>query len=190
MTQARPKPGARARVLRRDLVSESAIYGLILVSALLIVVSRGEQSSWDTFLKVSGTVVVFWVAHVFAHVVAQLSASGVRGEQAGSGPAPERTNQSRELSEFRDALGHALTHSAGLLLAAIVPLAIIFAGVLSLISGDTATWAALWVDVALLGILGYFGSAGWTKRTSLRIAASAVTAALGVSIMLLKALIH
>ncbi|MBC9937584.1 MULTISPECIES: hypothetical protein [unclassified Leucobacter] len=175
MTETRPLAGARARGLRRDLVSESAIYGLILVSALLIVVSRGEQSSWDTFLKVSGTVVVFWVAHVFAHIVARLSSVG-----SGSG----------EAGEFRSALRHALAHSTGLLLAAIVPLAIIFAGVLKLINGDTATWAALWVDVALLGLLGYFGSAGWTKRRSLRIVASAVTALLGVSIMLLKALIH
>lgn len=179
-----------ARAIRRELVSESAIYGLILVSALLIVVSRGDQSSWDTFLKVSGTVVVFWVAHVFAHVVAQLSASGIRGEHAGSGTAFDEASEAREVADFRAALRHALANSAGLLLAAIVPLAIIFAGVLKLISGDIATWAALWVDVALLGLLGYFGSAGWTKRTSLRIAASTVTALFGVSIMLLKALIH
>lgn len=85
---------------------------------------------------------------------------------------------------------HALTHSAGLLVAAIMPLTIVFVGVLGFISGDTATWTALWLDVALLAVLGYFGTGGWTKRPLLRLAAGGLTALLGVSIMMLKAFIY
>lgn len=160
------------RDLRRNFVSESAIYGLLLVSAMLIVVARGEQSSWETFIKVGTTVVVFWVAHVFAHVIAQLSEAG---------PAA---------GALRRAVRHAVAHSSGILFAAILPLGIVLLGVLGFISGDTATWTALWIDVALLGLLGYFGTGGWTRRRSIRIAAGGLTALLGLSIMLLKALIH
>lgn len=171
------------------IVTESAIYGLILVSALLIVVGRGEQSSWETFIKVLGTVLVFWVAHVFAHVVAQLSAGRSNSPGAVSGDASVGEEPVR-LGAVRRAFSHAFAHSAGLLLAAVVPLVIILAGVLTFISGETATWTALWVDVALLGVLGFLGAGGWTRRLGLRLAAGTITALLGVSIMLLKAFIH
>lgn len=173
------------RDLRRNLVSESAIYGLLLVSAMLIVVARGEQSSWETFIKVGTTVVVFWVAHVFAHVIAQLSEADPAAE------AEDPYGLSRqEAGALRRAVRHAVAHSSGILFAAILPLGIVLLGVLGFISGDTATWTALWIDVALLGLLGYFGTGGWTRRRSIRIAAGGLTALLGLSIMLLKALIH
>lgn len=181
MTEASASPAT----LRRELVSESAIYGLLLVSAMLIVVGRSDQGTWETFIKVGTTVVVFWVAHVFAHVISQLSSAR---QPTASGTEHGLSRQ--EAGALRQAFQYAFTHSSGILVAAILPLAIVLVGLLGFISGDAATWTALWVDVALLGVLGYFGTGGWTKRRSLRIVAGLVTALLGVSIMLLKALIH
>jgi hypothetical protein len=165
---------------RRELFSESAIYGLILVSALLLVSEDLTQGSWDTFVKVLGTVIVFWIAHVFAHIVAQLSA-GITGS--------DRSGKAHSLA-FRHAVRHAFAHSSGLLVAAIVPLVIVFAGVLSIISAEDATTAALWADVVLLGALGVFGAGGWTKNLAFRIVAGLLTALLGVAIIVLKAIFH
>lgn len=171
---------SREETLSREFFSESAIYGLILVSSMLLVVGRADQSSWQTFYKVLGTVIVFWIAHVFAHVVANLSDGGVRDD----------STREAQMGAFRDAVRHALAHSKGLLIAAVVPLAIIATGALSILASDTATVTALWADVVLLGILGYFGSRGWTRKPLLRLTAAVLTALLGVIITLLKAFIH
>ncbi|MEV8144923.1 hypothetical protein [Specibacter sp. NPDC078709] len=53
---------------------------------------------------------------------------------------------------------YALSHSAGLLLAAIIPLTIALFGVLDLVDDDTAVWVALWVDVSLLALFGFLSS--------------------------------
>lgn len=156
----------------RAVLSESAIYGVILVSALIIVTGQKSDTSWETFLRVLGTVIVFWIAHVFALVVSHLGRT-VDGDKS-----------------FGALLRYALVHSSGLLLGALIPLSVILLGVVGLVTDDTAVWAALWIDVALLGVIGYAAVARMTKDTWARVAGSAVTVALGVAIMLMKALIH
>lgn len=162
----------QARRQKIRFVSESAIYGLLLVSALLVITGYRADTSWTVLLKVLGTVVVFWIAHVFAHVVAQLS-------------------EAREGSiSFRSVLLHASNRSSGLLIAAIVPLAIVLLGALDVLSDDTAVWLALIVDTALLALLGYLAFAHWSPRKSLRVGGAAATALLGIIIILMKAFIH
>ena len=51
-------------------VSEQAVYGVILVGGLILVAGEHGDASWDTFWTVIVTVFVFWLAHVFAGVVA------------------------------------------------------------------------------------------------------------------------
>lgn len=138
----------------------------------MMVTNRYEATSGDVFAKVLGTVVVFFLAHLFATAVSHLS---------------HVENVDAPLSEsFR----HALVHSVGMLIAAVVPLAIVFLGVVNAISDDIALWTALWVDVGLLGVLGYLSARAWTRRRALRLAVAAGTALLGVCIVVLKALIH
>lgn len=153
-------------------LSESAIYGLLLVSALLIITGRYADTSWAVFLKVLGTVIVFCIAHIFAHVVAQL------------GDASQGTLALSKV--FR----HAFDRSIGMLGIALIPLAFILLGALNVLSDETAVWLALIVDTVLMAGLGYLGIARWSPRQPIRLLGAAVTALLGVIIILMKALIH
>lgn len=85
-------------------------------------------------------VVVFWIAHFLSNVVTHLSET------------PEGSPRFMESSK------DALSHSSGLLLAAIIPLTIALFGVLDLVDDDTAVWVALWVDVSLLALFGFLSS--------------------------------
>ncbi|HQI65994.1 MAG TPA: hypothetical protein PLJ54_06425 [Rhodoglobus sp.] len=167
---AAAEPSLAARI--RAVLSESAIYGVILVSALIIVTGQKSDTSWDTFLKVLGTILVFWVAHVFAVVVSNLGLA-VGGDKS-----------------FGALLLYGVRHSSGLLLGALIPLLVILLGAVGVLSDDTAVWAALWIDAVLLGVIGYLAVARMTPKPWARAVGAAVTALLGVVIMLMKVLIH
>ncbi|PPL19957.1 hypothetical protein [Microterricola pindariensis] len=161
------------RGFARSVVTESAVYGVILVSAMVIVTGQKSDASIDVFLKVLGTVIVFWIAHIFAEVVGGFGATG--GDDAVS---------------VRKLIAHGVQRSWGLLAAALIPLGVILLGTVGVLSDDAAVWAALWVDVVLLGVLGYLAVARRTRRQAPRVVGALLTAALGVGIMLLKAFIH
>ena len=55
------------------LVSEEAIYGLILVAGMVIVASERADEAWDTVVTVAVTVIVFFAAHVYAGTVSRMS---------------------------------------------------------------------------------------------------------------------
>lgn len=152
--------------------SESAIYGLIVVSALIIVTDTTYATSSSVLVKVFGTVVVFWVAHAFAEVLARL------------GQAP--TGTFRFWAEVRRALQHAV----GLPVAAILPLCILLFGALTPINDEAAIWAVLWVDLLLLATFGYLAARSRTQHIWQRLGIAGITAVLGAGLMLLKALIH
>lgn len=161
----------------KRLLSESAIYGVVTISGLLVIVAnQSESATSEALVKVLATVLVFWLAHVYAGTVAHL------------GDAHDPT----ELSSARlgRALRHSLTHSGGMLLVTLVPAVMLTLGALGLVSHDTAIWGTLWLDVALLAVLGYFGVAGWTPKLWPRLVGALLTAALGVILILLKAWIH
>lgn len=162
------KPG-----FARSVVSESAVYGVILVSAMVIVTGQKSDASLDVFLKVLGTVLVFWIAHVFADVVAGFGAS-----------------DAEDSVSVRKLIAHGVQNSWGLLAAALIPLCVILLGAIGVLSDDAAVWAALSIDVVLLGVLGYLAVARRTRRQGPRIGGALLTAGLGVAIMLMKAFIH
>ncbi|WP_376991658.1 hypothetical protein [Arthrobacter cryoconiti] len=155
-----------------DLYSESAVYGLIVVSALLVIADDYENTALEVFLKVLGTVIVFWVAHLFAVAIAHLN------------------QESKDKTTFRSEAAYAMGHSVGLLIAAVVPLVILLLGVTNIMDDDTALWTALWVDVLLLGVLGYFSARRWTIKPWIRLATAFSTALLGIFIVALKTIIH
>lgn len=149
------------------------MYGVILVSGMIIVTGDKSDASWDVFLRVLGTVLVFWAAHVYAGTVAELGA-GVGEHRHG----------------FAAALTTALRDSLGLLLAACLPLIVLLFGAAGVIADDQAVWGALWVDVVVLAILGYLGVARWSATLWVRLIGAAITAALGAVVVVLKTLIH
>src|SRR6478736_3257657 len=65
--------GARRRdnLVRTAFVTEEAIYGVLLVSGMIIVAGSYGSSSWQVFWTVVITVVVFWAAHVYAGTVSR-----------------------------------------------------------------------------------------------------------------------
>jgi hypothetical protein len=162
--------GFSARI--RSVVSESMIYGVLLVSALIIVTGQKSDTSWDTFVAVGVTIVVFWIAHVFAAVVSNL------GRETG-----------RELPLGTIVL-NGMRHTSGLLWGALIPLFVILLGAAGVLTDEVAVWTALWIDAVLLGLIGYVTLARVTPKRWARALGAAATMALGVAIMALKAFIH
>ena len=163
--------------LVKGVMSESAVYGVGAISGLLVIVSnQSDAATHDVLVKVLATTGVFWMAHVYAGAVAHLGDHVEQGDRA------------------RDRLGRAvrdsLHHSWGMLIAAFVPLVILGSGALGIIGHTEAIWTTLWVDVAILGVLGYLGLAAWTTRQLPRIIGGLGTALLGILMIALKAAIH
>ncbi|MGC3993081.1 MAG: hypothetical protein QM779_02945 [Propionicimonas sp.] len=168
---------APARFVEAAFASESAVYGVVLVSGLLVIVANQSDAELDeVLLKVLGTSAVFWLAHVYSAAFAEL----------GQDPAPGSAAHPSMLA----ALGHALRRSWGLLGSAIVPTIILGLGVLGLIAPTLAIWGTLWIDVAILAALGYWSVSRWSSRVVVRLVGAFGTALLGVALIMLKALIH
>lgn len=167
----------RRRYLPRDLVrasfaTEQAVYGVLLVSGMIVVTGRYGSTSWQVLLTVVVTVLVFWSAHVYAGTVARHGSSDDH-------PVP-----------LRESLRLAVQDSWGLLLSALVPCAILLLGTLRVVPDAAAMWAALWAGIVILGVLGYLafrrrGSAWWV-----RVLGAITTAAFGLVLAGLKAFIH
>lgn len=159
------------------LVSESSIYGVLLVSGLLVVVvTRSNTDSAAVLAKVLGSAVVFWLAHVYAGAVSHL----------GDAPGPGQSHVGQLKQALRDSVGHMW----GTLAAPIVPALALCASLLGWIGQEQAIWATLWLNVALLAVLGFWGVSRWSGRLVVRLAGAATTAGLGLVLVLMKALIH
>lgn len=162
--------GTTPRVTR-ILMSEEAIYGLILVSGMIVVSYDLTGTSLSALVTVVVTVIVFFIAHVYSGTLARLA------ETDGKSTLP-------------DSLRKALYHSLGMLVVSLAPIAVLLMGVTRAIDDDLAIWTALIVDTVALGILGWLAVAKWTRHFWLRLASALLTAAFGGVLILLKAFIH
>lgn len=158
--------------LPSSFVTEASVYGTILVSGLIVVAGGYGATSWQTFLGVIGTVIVFWAAHVYAGA---LVAYGVEGA---------------EDTTINAALRQSLRHSLGFLTSAVPPSVVLLLGALEAVSDDVAVWTALWLGVAILGALGYSAFAIRGSPWPIRILGCLGTASLGVAMILLKVVVH
>jgi hypothetical protein len=111
------------------------IYGTILVMAVL---AAGAGSTaidpWELDVLMVSTVVVLWIAHVYAHAIAE----SVSGREPLS----------------RRGVGDVARRESSIVLAAVAPGAAVFLGVLGAYSGSTAVWLALGLCLLTLGIQG------------------------------------
>lgn len=155
------------------MTTEEGVYGLILVSGLIAASGSAGSPAWKTFVFTGVTVMVFWVAHVYAGAVA------AHGEPSASG-AP---------MSVREAIGKAVRKSRGLLASMLPPAAALVLGMVGVLSDAAATWLALWGSVAVLALLGYVAysrkGAGWWVR----ILGTLSTASFGVVIIIAKAVV-
>lgn len=155
----------------RILMSEEAIYGLILVSGMIVVSYNLTGTSLSALVTVVVTVIVFFFAHVYAGTLARLAATD------GKAGLPE-------------SLKGAVHHSLGMLLISLAPVSVLLLGVTRIVPDDSAVWFALFIDTLALGVLGWLAVAKWTRHWWLRLASALTTAAFGGVLVLLKAFIH
>lgn len=155
----------------RILTSEESVYGLILVSGMIVVSGTVSGTSLNALVTVAVTVVVFYLAHVYAGTLGRLAAT--------DGEAGLRTS-----------LAGAARHSRGMLVSSIVPLLILLLGTTDLIDDTVAIWSALIANTVMLGVLGWIVVARWSTHWMPRLLSALITAGFGLVLIALKALIH
>ena len=180
---------------RDRVVSADAIYGTILFAALIavasdengvngdgdgipgdatqhgVVVEFGGQVAdrvavFDTLLLAAVTLIVFWLAHVYARTI------------AGHGAA----------KSLRTALGDALETSSGMLFAAIPSTIVLLLGIVGVLP-DAADWSLV-VAIIVLGVLGYQSFAERGSKVWARIVGAVVSGLLGLILVVLDAAVH
>jgi hypothetical protein len=162
------------RPVRRAIATyrtEYAIYGTVLVSAV-IAVGWEDETDLDVLLFVLGSVGVFWLAHVYAWVLAR-----------------EDDTEPR-FRAIRVAARAAIRHTAGLLTAMVLPALLLLLAVVGWVDEYVAYYAALWVGAVVLAVLGYLASARRGSPWYLRVVSALLTASLGLLIIWLSALVH
>ena len=181
--------------MRDRAVSADAIYGTILFAALIAAAS-GQSSAdgegdgipgdaslhgialhfgdraidrgadLETLLVAGVTLIVFWLAHVYAHTI------------AGHGA----------VKSVRTALADALETSSAMLIAAIPSSIVLLLGVVGLLP-DAADWSLV-LAVIVLGALGWQSFAERGTGAGGRIVGAVVSALLGFALMILKVVVH
>ncbi|WP_251452839.1 hypothetical protein [Microbacterium sp. Marseille-Q6648] len=164
--------GLHRVLVRTGFTTEQAVYGVLLVAGLIVVASLHSTSSLQVLVTVVFTVVVFWLAHVYAGTVAHHGLD--EGRDTG----------------LRASFRQALRASWGLLLSALIPCAILLLGTTQVVPDPVAEWAALWSCVILLGILGYVAFARRGAAMPVRLLGAVSTAGFGALMALLKAIVH
>lgn len=154
----------------RILMSEEAVYGLILVSGMIVVSYNLTATSLSALVTVVVTVLVFFAAHVYAGTLARLAATDGK-------------------AGLRDSIRAAVGHSLGMLLISLAPVTMLALGVTRVVPDDLAIWLALVIDTVALATLGWLAVAKWTRHFWLRFASALTTAAFGLIIIALKAFI-
>ncbi len=147
-------------------ITGEAVYGTVLVAGLIYAFSNYKTDAWPIFYTTLGTVVVFWIAHVYAEIVAN------------------------NISGAGHAVGEALHRSVGLLWAMILPLGLLLLGVFGLVPDNLAVNLALWASVLTLTVLGYLAVGERSTRFWARMLGAVATGALGGALILLKAFVH
>ncbi|MCR2762022.1 hypothetical protein NQ152_00720 [Microbacterium sp. zg.B48] len=169
---ARGLRAAAARPARHVLSAysgEHGVYGIVLVTAL-IAVGWDDDTDLEVLVFVVGTVLVFWLAHIYASVVAS---------RAAAPPMP-----------LRAALSHGIRHSSGMLVAMLVPALLLSLGALGLVEEYTAYFLALGSGLVMLALIGYANAARNGSSWGWRLAGIASTTVLGALVIGLSILAH
>ena len=155
------------RWIRDHLATAPAIYGLIVYVVLIISTSDDEPEAIFVLLWSAIALVVFYLAHSFAEALA-----------------------AHDQPSLRAAARRGLSHSSGMLYAAILPsLALVVCAIVGVPGEDASNWS-LGVGVIVLGYLGYQASADRGSKIGVRILSALLTAFLGFIIMFIDYMVH
>lgn len=163
--------GKHARRLVDAYTGEHGVYGLVLVTAL-IAIGDDYDSDLEVLGFVVGTTLVFWLAHVYAGIVA---ASG----HAELG----RTSFGRRAA-------YAAGHSSGMLLAMLPPVLVLTLGVVGLVDEDEAYDFALISGLIVLALIGWANARRNGRRWPMQIVGALATTTLGALVIVLSILVH
>jgi hypothetical protein len=146
------------------------VYGTIVVLSVVTAGAKAfEHDPWRLAVITAVSVVVFWVAHVYSH---------------GLG---ESLNVGRRLTTGE--LAQIARRESSILLAAVVPVAMIVLGALGVFGVSTALWLAVGVGVATLTVQGVRYARLERLSPLGTIVTVALNLALGLAIALVKALL-
>ncbi|MGK3952951.1 hypothetical protein ACLKM7_11620 [Microbacterium sp. I2] len=148
---------------------EHAVYGLVLVTAL-IAVGWEDETDLEVLIFVVGTVLVFWLAHIYAAVVA--------------------SRASRPAKPLGTAVADGVRHSSGMVVAMLVPAVLLLLGATGVVEEYTAYFLALGSGVVLLAVIGYANAARNGSPLGWRILGTLATTALGLLVVGLSILVH
>lgn len=148
---------------------EHSVYGIVLVTAL-IGVGWEDDTDLEVLLLVAGTVFVFWLAHIYAAIVAS---------RAHRPPPPLST-----------AIRNGIRHTSGLVIAMVIPTLLLLLAVLGWLDEYTAYYLALASGVVLLALIGLGNAIRNGSSWPWRIAGMLATSGLGVLVIVLGVLVH
>ena len=147
-----------------------AIYGVIVIGALLAAESGRHESYLDTFLSAAIAAALYWVAHSYAGVLGRRLSTGERLTAA--------------------ALLGALAHDWALIRGASIPLLALAVAALAGAAQETAVTAAVWssiVSLAAFELIAGLRSGASRGELALEVA---VGVAMGLAILALKIVLH
>jgi hypothetical protein len=159
-------------LVRAAFVTEESVYGVILVSGMIVASGGHGESSWSVFWAVIVTVIVFWAAHLYAGTVAHHGLDHDR------------------VVGLRDAFRSAFRRSLGLLASALIPAFILLLGATQAVPDVLAIWAALWSGVVVLAVLGFIAFRRRGATMLMQFVGAFATAGFGIAMIVAKALIH
>lgn len=146
------------------------VYGTIVVLAALSAGGKAfEHDLWHLVAIVVTTVLVLWIAHVYAHGLGESLQIGRRLDAA----------------ELSAVAGRELA----IPLAAVAPTAMLSLGAVGLVRGSTAVWLAVGICVAILGVQGLRYAALEHLGRLGTLGSVALNLALGLTIVALKVLV-
>jgi hypothetical protein len=155
---------------RRPREMTSAIYGTILVTAIVAALSEYDGAS---ALETAGAVIlgalVLWLAHVYAALMAA-SASGRRVSGAD--------------------LHEAMVEDWPIVQSAVPALVALVLGAVHVLTDATSIALALWAGVAALFVWGWLASRHQRVGLAARLLTAGVNGALGLLIVALKVVVH
>ena len=158
-----------ARLVLDAYSGEHGVYGIVLVTAL-IAVGWEDDTDLEVLLFVVGTVFVFWLAHIYAAVVAS------RGTHS---PLVLRT-----------ALARGIRNTYGMLVAMLVPAVLLSLAFIGWVEEYTAYYLALASGIVMLGLIGYANAARNGGSWAWRVAGVLSTTFMGVLVIVLSIIVH
>jgi hypothetical protein len=159
------------RRFRVSVVTPQSIYGTLLVAAIIGTADE-DAKDLQVLITTVGTILVFWIAHVFAESIAHYGTPKAIG------------------LPMIASLKHSLRSAAGILYAALIPCLFLLLGALGVMQESIAYQVSLWLPVFLLGALGWFAFADRGSAWWVRLLGSLGTGFLGLLVIILKVTFH